>query len=145
MSRSPWLAYGWMLCKRPGPPPISTSGLGIDCVCSCSRVPLPPQRMTTGDPSMRGRSLVAQYLPGRESGPLPPAQETRHVAGDRACELARRELQRADPDLAARGVVAPLRGGERRKALQREVQDQAADPDADDLHGDRRVSQAGDP
>ena len=28
------------------------SGLGIDCACSCRRVPLPPQRMTTG-PSMR--------------------------------------------------------------------------------------------
>ena len=36
-----------MTCQRIGRPPISTSGLGIDCVCSCRRVPRPPQRMTT--------------------------------------------------------------------------------------------------
>ena len=36
-----------MTCQRIGRPPISTSGLGIPGVCSCSRVPRPPHRMTT--------------------------------------------------------------------------------------------------
>ena len=34
-------------CHRIGRPPISTSGLGIDCVCSCRRVPRPPHKITT--------------------------------------------------------------------------------------------------
>src|SRR5579884_3848298 len=36
-----------MTCHKMGRPPISTSGLGIDRVCSCSRVPRPPHKMTT--------------------------------------------------------------------------------------------------
>src|SRR4051812_48219351 len=36
-----------MTCQRIGSPPISTSGLGIVAVCSCNRVPRPPQRMST--------------------------------------------------------------------------------------------------
>src|SRR5918999_4872254 len=36
-----------MTCQRIGRPPISTSGFGIVWVCSRSRVPRPPQRMTT--------------------------------------------------------------------------------------------------
>src|SRR6476660_1800357 len=36
-----------MTCHRIGRPPISTSGLGRLRVCSCRRVPRPPQRMTT--------------------------------------------------------------------------------------------------
>src|SRR5438876_9315629 len=117
-----------MTCQTIGRPPFSTGGLGIDCVCSCSRVPLPPQRMTTDDPSMRGRSLAAA------------AQEARQVAYHGAAELARRELQRADADLAARRVVARLGGGERRQLVERETQRAAADPDADHLHRDRRVA-----
>src|SRR5829696_6008404 len=35
-------------CQRIGRPPISTSGFGRAGVCSRSRVPRPPQRMTTG-------------------------------------------------------------------------------------------------
>src|SRR5215207_3220045 len=37
-------------CQRIGLPPISTSALGIACVCSWSLVPRPPQRMATGTP-----------------------------------------------------------------------------------------------
>src|ERR1700716_1103941 len=36
-----------MTCHRIGRPPISTNGLGRLRVCSCRRVPRPPQRMTT--------------------------------------------------------------------------------------------------
>src|SRR5690349_24687368 len=35
-------------CQRIGRPPISTSAFGTDSVRSRSRVPRPPQRMTTG-------------------------------------------------------------------------------------------------
>ena len=34
-------------CHRIGCPPISTSGFGSSAVCSCSRVPRPPQRIAT--------------------------------------------------------------------------------------------------
>src|SRR5690348_1514080 len=34
-------------CHRIGRPPISTSGLGSSALCSCSRVPRPPQRIAT--------------------------------------------------------------------------------------------------
>src|SRR5829696_7525785 len=37
-----------MMCQRIGWGPISTIGLGRYSVSSRSRVPLPPQRMTTG-------------------------------------------------------------------------------------------------
>src|SRR5215204_4745680 len=37
-----------MTCQRIGRPPISTSALGTVSVRSRSRVPRPPQRMTTG-------------------------------------------------------------------------------------------------
>src|SRR3954470_18678513 len=76
MSRSPWLAYSWMMCQRIGRAPISTSGLGIDCVCSCSRVPRPPQRITTFTPG----TLVAQYLP--ESSHLARVDEVRSAWAD---------------------------------------------------------------
>src|SRR4051812_26636250 len=36
-----------MTCQRIGCPPISTSGLGTSGLCSCSRVPRPPQRIAT--------------------------------------------------------------------------------------------------
>src|SRR3712207_6210293 len=36
-----------MTCQRIGCPPISTSGLGMPGLCSCSRVPRPPQRIAT--------------------------------------------------------------------------------------------------
>src|SRR4051812_16738771 len=34
-------------CHRIGRPPISTSGFGSSALCSCSRVPRPPQRIAT--------------------------------------------------------------------------------------------------
>src|SRR5690606_2614642 len=37
-----------MTCQTIGLPPISTSGFGIAWVCSCRRVPRPPQRIATG-------------------------------------------------------------------------------------------------
>ncbi len=55
-------------CQRIGRPPISTSGLGSVCVCSRSRVPRPPQRMTTGGLPTRGLSppTAAQLREKRE-------------------------------------------------------------------------------
>src|SRR3954452_14999022 len=50
-----------MTCHRIGRPPISTRGLGIDWVCSCRRVPRPPQRMATvsiGGRLSRGDTLA---------------------------------------------------------------------------------------
>ena len=37
-----------MICQRMGLPPTSTSGLGRTSVYSAKRVPMPPQRITTG-------------------------------------------------------------------------------------------------
>src|SRR5919112_3987206 len=47
-----------MTCQRIGRPPISTSGFGTSGLCSCSRVPRPPQRIAT---SICGR------LPGMDA------------------------------------------------------------------------------
>src|SRR5689334_17288194 len=47
-------------CQRIGLPPISTSGFGIACVCSWSRVPRPPQRIATGiSPASAAAGLAA--------------------------------------------------------------------------------------
>src|SRR6185436_20719100 len=48
-----------MTCHRIGRPPISTSGLGSSAVCSCSRVPRPPQRIAT---------CICARLPGMDRG-----------------------------------------------------------------------------
>jgi len=37
-----------MMCHKTGLPPISTIGLGLYSVSSRRRVPIPPQRITTG-------------------------------------------------------------------------------------------------
>src|SRR4051812_39987415 len=44
-------------CHRIGRPPISTSGLGSAALCSCSRVPRPPQRIAT---------IICARLPGMD-------------------------------------------------------------------------------
>src|SRR5918999_6093648 len=61
---------------RVPPPPISTSGFGIVWVCSRSRVPRPPQRMTT---------LGA--LTGRKYGPWRPSR-LGSVPGEARAQLA---------------------------------------------------------
>ena len=43
----PVMCVHFMMCRRIGRPPISTSGLGRNSVSSRSRVPWPPQRITT--------------------------------------------------------------------------------------------------
>src|ERR687895_202660 len=65
-----------MTCHRIGRPPISTSGFGIVWVCSRSRVPRPPQRMTT---------LGA--LTGRKYGPWRPCR-LGSVPGEARAQLA---------------------------------------------------------
>src|SRR3954454_18719819 len=77
--------------------------------------------------------------------PLAAPKETWQVVGNRAPELAQRELLRADADPAAGGLVIGLRARERRQLVEREVEPAAADPDADDLDRDAGVADAGDP
>src|ERR1043166_7990739 len=53
----------WTTCQRMGRPPISTSAFGTDSVRSRSRVPRPPQRITTGGFRSAARNR-------RQDGPL---------------------------------------------------------------------------
>src|ERR687892_373805 len=88
-----------MTCQRMGRPPISTSGFGIVWVCSRSRVPRPPQRMTT---------LGA--LTGRDYGPRRPGP-LGSVPGEARAQLAG-GLRRLVDD-AARGALEPAPLAER--------------------------------
>src|SRR5918996_2070529 len=83
-------------CQRIGRPPISTSGLGIVWVCSRSRVPRPPQRMTTFG-----------ALTGRDYGPW-RLRRLSSLPGEAGAQLARRPRRLVDD--AARGPLeaAPL-------------------------------------
>src|SRR5919197_4377844 len=53
-----------------GRPPISTSGLGIDRVCSWSLVPRPPHRITTVASMGRGLWRLGPHAPGILRSPV---------------------------------------------------------------------------
>src|SRR5215210_8085734 len=72
-------------CQRIGCPPISTSGFGMPGLCSCSRVPRPPQRIAT---SICGR------LPGMDA-------DQRALRAD-AYESVRDEIVELVPERARR-------------------------------------------
>src|SRR5918999_2474292 len=94
-----------MTCHRIGRPPISTSGFGIVSVCSRSRVPRPPQRMTTG-------SSTAGTLPG-VAGRAGHAAAVEQPAG-RAPELEQRAVRlQHDAKGAVDGVGPPGHRGRR--------------------------------
>src|SRR6478609_890733 len=87
-----------MTCQRIGRPPISTSALGMACVCSWRRVPRPPQRMTTGTGMRRG------MIPGpacRYGAPMPvdpaifKAYDVRGLYGDQIDADIAEQLGRA--------------------------------------------------
>src|SRR5918995_1627980 len=82
-----------------GWPPISTSGFGIVSVCSRSRVPRPPHRITTG-------SLTARKLLRRAGRPAP----VEDAAGGRP-ELEQRAARFQDDAKRAIDVVASPRDG----------------------------------
>src|ERR687894_2722975 len=88
-----------MTCQRIGRPPISTSGFGIVWVCSRSRVPRPPQRMTT-----------LGVLTGRDYGPRRPGL-LGSVPGEARAQLAG-GLRGLVHD-AARGALEPAPLAER--------------------------------
>src|ERR1700747_1525407 len=56
-----------MICQRIGRPPISTIGLGFNCVSSERRLPTPPARMATLIFIMLGSSMVWAILHDRYS------------------------------------------------------------------------------
>src|SRR5215208_1946849 len=89
-------------CQRIGRPPISTSGFGIVCVSSRSRVPRPPHRITTD-------SSTAGTLSGRARGATAVEQATAGRA-----ELEQRVPRPQDHPKGAVHVVATP--GQRRVA-----------------------------
>src|SRR5439155_19895144 len=64
----PLAAKARMTCQRIGLPPTSTIGFGLYSVSSRKRVPLPPQRITTGHCSSATRRGYSTGLPS--SAPL---------------------------------------------------------------------------
>src|SRR6267378_1562469 len=58
-----------MMCTRIGISPTLTSGFGMNWVSSCRRVPVPPQRMTTGTSAnssfIVALPVVRDGVPGR--------------------------------------------------------------------------------
>ena len=117
-----------------GLPPISTSGFGIDWVCSCSRVPRPPQRIATCicgrlpgmEPDERAARADAYESVRSEIVDLVPAEVRRvldlgcSTGGARRALKARGEvegvgIEREPADAeGARAALRPRRGGRRR-------------------------------
>src|ERR1700687_5547025 len=91
-----------MMCQRIGRVPIGTNGFGMNSVCSRSRVPMPPHRMTTFSPSTvlricRVRSAVelsmeVAFQPLRESC-VPPKNLPKRPHQDGDVEPDRKVLQ----------------------------------------------------
>ena len=88
-------------CQRIGRPPISTSGFGIVWVSSRSRVPRPPQRMTTGssigrNATERGASTGVQVAWLRSSS-RPLGRGTRAARGPASGPCGARRRRRRVP------------------------------------------------
>ena len=91
--RCPGRRRCWITCQRIGRPPISTSGFGISALCSCSRVPRPPQRIAT---SICGR------LPGMDQTNAPRGRAPTRASAARSSSSSPPGAARARPRLLDR-------------------------------------------